>query len=201
MTKKLLFLALIFLGVFINSCTKEELDKPEAVASPSSLTITSGNSFSVSLTSNISGTTFSWTVNQAGVTGAIAGTGSIISQTLTLTGTNQGKATYTVTPVADGVKGDDISVVVTVDLVKKINYTANIKPLLVAQCGACHLTGGSHPKKFDNYTTAKNNITEILKRVQQAQGTSGFMPMGGSKLSNANIDLLKQWQTDGLLEN
>ncbi|MGE5356600.1 MAG: PKD-like domain-containing protein [Deltaproteobacteria bacterium] len=201
MTKRFFFLSLILMGLIINSCTKEELDKPEAKASPAAVTITTGSSFSVSLTSNIAGTTFSWTVNQVGVTGATAGNGSTISQTLTLTGQNQGKATYTVTPVADGVKGDDITVVVTVDPVKKITYNANIKPIFAVQCGVCHLAGGNHPLKLDNYTAAKGSITEILNRVQLAPGNASFMPKGGSKLSDANINIIKQWQADGLLEN
>ena len=71
---------------------------------------------------------------------------------------------------------------------------------MIDNCGSCHLAGGSHPKKFDNYTSTKNNINEILKRVQQSPGSDEFMPQGGSKLSTTNIELLKKWQADGLPE-
>jgi uncharacterized repeat protein (TIGR01451 family) len=82
----------------------------------------------------------------------------------------------------------------------KITYNLNVKPLLIASCTPCHITGGSHPKKFDVYANAKSNINGIINRVSRAKGSSGFMPQGGEKMSDANIALLNQWVTDGLLE-
>lgn len=82
----------------------------------------------------------------------------------------------------------------------KITYDLNVKPLLIASCTPCHVTGGSHPKKFDVYANAKSNITGIINRVSRAKGSSGFMPQGGEKMSDANIALLNQWVTDGLPE-
>lgn len=199
--KKLIFLSALISAVAIfNSCTKEELDKPVATATPSSQTIKSGEKTNIALTANLSGTTFSWTIKQAGVSGANDGNGPVIAQTLTLTGNSLGVATYTVTPVSGGVTGDNITVVVTVESGQKITYIADIKPIMINNCGSCHLAGGSHPKKFDNYTSTKNNINEILKRVQQSPGSDEFMPQGGSKLSTTNIELLKKWQADGLPE-
>lgn len=201
MQKLLFMLVLLSSGIAFNSCTKEEPDKPNVTATPSSQTIKSGETTSIVLTSNFEGTTFSWTVNQAGVTGATEGNGSVIAQTLTLTGSTLGVATYTVTPVSGGVTGNKITIVVTVESGQKITYISDIKPIMINNCGSCHLSGGSHPKKFDNYTTTKSNINEILKRVQQSKGSDGFMPQGGSKLSTTDIELLKKWQADGLAEN
>jgi hypothetical protein len=104
-----------------------------------------------------------WTVKQAGVSGATEGNGPIIAQALTLTGNTLGVATYTVTPVSGGVTGDNITLVVTVESGQKVTYIDHVKPIIINSCGFCHLTGGSHTKKFDNYATAKNNIGEILK--------------------------------------
>lgn len=83
----------------------------------------------------------------------------------------------------------------------KITYNADVKPLLVASCKPCHVAGGSHPKKWDEYATTKTGITGIINRVTRDKGSSGYMPKGGEKLSDANIALLNQWVTDGLLEN
>ncbi|MES2285617.1 MAG: PKD-like domain-containing protein, partial [Bacteroidota bacterium] len=88
---------------------------PFATASPSSQTICSGNTSSITLSSFTSGTTFSWTVVQSGVSGATLGSGASIAQTLTTTGTAPGTATYTVTPVANGCVGNPITVVITVN--------------------------------------------------------------------------------------
>lgn len=90
--------------------------KPIVTATPASQAICSGNSTAIALTSNIVGTTFSWTVNQTGVSGATAGTGSNIAQVLTLTGSVPGSVVYTVTPsTSNGCLGTAITIVVTVN--------------------------------------------------------------------------------------
>jgi hypothetical protein len=84
----------------------------------------------------------------------------------------------------------------------KITYAKDIKALFVANCTPCHLAGGTNPNKWDDYATAKTKIATILDRVQRTPGTTGFMPRNGTmQLPAATIALLKQWQTDGLLEN
>jgi hypothetical protein len=83
---------------------------PNVIATPSSLSITEGESANINLTSNLIGTTFSWTVSQSGTTGATPGSGNFISQILLGVGTT----TYTITPTNNGCSGVPINVVVTV---------------------------------------------------------------------------------------
>ena len=66
-----------------------------------STSITEGEAVGMSFTSNLPGTTFSWTVTQSGVTGATSGTGNSINQILNGVGT----ATYTITPSLGGCSG------------------------------------------------------------------------------------------------
>ncbi len=203
MKTKILGLFLFSAFLFMNSCTEEdEAVPPVATATPSAQTISSGTATSIALTSSVAGTTFSWTVTQAGVSGATAGSGLNIAQTLTATGAVAGTVTYTIIPTANGVSGTALNVTVTVNpVIVKITYNANIKPLLVNSCTPCHVTGGSNPNKFDIYATAKSKINVIIDRVERETTAAGFMPKGGSKLSAANIALLKKWVDDGLLEN
>jgi hypothetical protein len=84
---------------------------PNVTAVPMTSTLTSGETTDIVLSSNITGTTYSWTVVQTGVTGATAGTGSSISQVLT----GEGTVTYRVTPTFNGCAGQFIDVVVTVE--------------------------------------------------------------------------------------
>ena len=49
------------------------------------------------------------------VSGASAGTGNSIAQTLTATGTSPGTVTYTITPTANGCDGTPIDVIITVN--------------------------------------------------------------------------------------
>jgi hypothetical protein len=67
--------------------------------------ICSGNNALISITAPVAGTTFSWTVVQNGVSGAFAGSGNKIDQTLLTTTTSNGTAVYTITPVHDGCTG------------------------------------------------------------------------------------------------
>jgi len=83
----------------------------------------------------------------------------------------------------------------------KVTFMADIKPLVTASCTPCHMPGGANPNKWDDYATAKSKINLILDRVQRDPSATGFMPMGGSKLSAEKIALLKKWVSDGLLEN
>jgi mono/diheme cytochrome c family protein len=83
----------------------------------------------------------------------------------------------------------------------KVTYNKDAKPIFIANCAPCHLTGGDNPNKWDNYTSAKNKIDVILDRVNRNTTAEGFMPNGGTKLPAATIATLTQWKTDGLLEN
>ena len=110
-----------------------------------------------------------------------------------------GTATYSIIPMAGGVAGNAISVVITVNVVKT-TYMADVKPILTTSCTPCHMAGGTNPNKWDEYTPAKTKITLILDRVKREQGATGFMPRNGTKLSADKIAVLEKWLADGLLE-
>jgi len=88
---------------------------PDVIASPASDEFCSGSGTNISLTSSVTGTTYSWTVVENGVSGASAGSGPTIAQTLTATGTVPGTATYTITPNANNCDGVPMEVIVTVN--------------------------------------------------------------------------------------
>jgi hypothetical protein len=198
--KKISFkLSLFAIAIILASCSDDEEPMPIATATPASQVISSGETTAIDLTSTITGTTFSWTVAQTGVTGASAGSGSKIAQALTVSGSAAGTATYTVIPTANGVAGNSITVVVTVNLAK-ITYMADVKPILTASCAPCHVAGGANPNKWDEYAPTKSKITSIIDRVKREPGASGFMPRNGTKLSADKIAILEKWMADGLLE-
>jgi gliding motility-associated-like protein len=74
--------------------------------------ICSNETSNVLLTATASGTNFTWTVSQSGVTGATSGSGNSINQTLS--STNGGNAIYTVTPSLNGCIGNAAYVAVNV---------------------------------------------------------------------------------------
>lgn len=87
-------------------------------------------------------------------------------------------------------------------VVPKLTYTKDIKSILVTRCTPCHLSGGANPNKWDDYATAKAKVATILDRIQRTPGTTGFMPRNATAQIPADeIAKIKQWVTDGLLEN
>jgi hypothetical protein len=82
---------------------------PTVIATPNSLNIESGDSVTINLTSNIVGTTFTWTALNNQVSGATSGSGNTITDTIT----GSGSASYTITPTNNGCVGIPIIVVVT----------------------------------------------------------------------------------------
>ncbi len=90
---------------------------PVVTATPAAQTICSEDVTAIALTSNIAGTTYSWTVTQlplGSITGAISGSGSNIAQTLQNLTANVATVTYSITPTANGCPGTPITVAVTV---------------------------------------------------------------------------------------
>ena len=80
---------------------------PDVILPPGQ-TICNGNSFNpVTLSSDVSGTTFNWTsISDSFVTGnTLTGTGNIPVQSLSNTGTDTGLVVYTVTPIANNCPG------------------------------------------------------------------------------------------------
>lgn len=106
---------------YANSCSGTPITvsitinpKPQIFASGNSNTICSGEFSDIVITSNISGTIYSWTVAENGVTGAMAGNSSInpveINDMLTTIGNNPGTVTYTISPSVNGCSGNPITV-------------------------------------------------------------------------------------------
>ncbi len=138
---------------------------PFATATPSAPTICSGNATAIVLNSFTPGTSFSWTVTQSGVTGAVAGNGATIAQTLSVLGTTPGTATYTVTPVAAGCIGFPITVVVTVNPIPVATATPATQTICSGAAPAIVLTS--------NITGTLFNWTVVQTGVSGASTSSG----------------------------
>jgi gliding motility-associated-like protein len=87
---------------------------PVVTATPSVATVCTGNNATIQLSTTIVGVSFNWTAVATNVTGASDGNGSLIDQTLTLTGDTPGNVIYTITPSTSECTGNTITVVVTV---------------------------------------------------------------------------------------
>ncbi|WP_234109293.1 c-type cytochrome [Chryseobacterium sp. R2A-55] len=82
----------------------------------------------------------------------------------------------------------------------KVTYNQDVKQIIISNCVTCHsAVGAANFYPLTDYSLVKNAIDNILDRVQKPAGDPGKMPQGGS-LSTTNIDILKKWKADGLLE-
>lgn len=164
--------------------------------STNSMTLNAGSSVS-SVNPNISGTspfTFSLTAApDAGTSLTINNYGVITATPSLAAGTY--KISVTATNSAGTTTFPDIY---TITVNKVITFTNDIKPLISQNCATCHTVG---PQTiFTNYTNASRDVNLILDRVQRAQGSAGFMPKNGSPLTTVQIQLLKDWLAQGLLQ-
>lgn len=85
-------------------------------------------------------------------------------------------------------------------ITQTVKYTENVKPIIQNNCISCHSASGSaayYP--LTNYAETKTAIDNIISRIQKPVGDPEKMPQGGS-LSQNNIDIIKKWNADGLLE-
>ena len=82
-----------------------------------------------------------------------------------------------------------------------VNYQTNIQPIIQSSCAPCHIAGKGNKKSLDNYLAARDNVEDILVRIQKIPTDRGFMPMMHEKLSEKDIVAFTEWKKAGLLEH
>ncbi|RUT72174.1 cytochrome c [Flavobacterium cupreum] len=89
------------------------------------------------------------------------------------------------------------------DPVASFSYTKNAKSIIDANCVGCHQSGRSASfRPLTTYAEVKAAVENggLLNRIQLQNGQQGIMPQAG-RMSQANIDVIVKWNTDGLKEN
>ena len=81
-----------------------------------------------------------------------------------------------------------------------LTYAVNIQPTIIANCSPCHIPPKGFKTALDTYNAARENIGNIISRIQMNPGDRGFMPFKHEKLSDSLIHIFVQWKADGLVE-
>lgn len=131
---------------------------PIVIATPNTETICSLQSTGISLSSSISGTTFNWTTTATDVTGDSSGSGNVISQVLTATGTLVGNVQYTITPVNNSCSGTPLIVTVFVTPKPTLIATAASNSICSGNATAINLVG-SMPNTNFSWNLIQNNVS------------------------------------------
>jgi hypothetical protein len=96
---------------------------------------------------------------------------------------------------------DDLTIPLTSNTTK---YIQNIKPIIDNNCVACHGTTPSAGAQTSlvTYNQVKTSVLNngLLDRISRVQGASGMIHYQGTRLPQNTIDLIIDWNTDGLLE-
>ena len=103
------------------------------------------------------------------------------------------------------VSEDDLLEPITIAPGVTVNYTDNIASIMQNNCLPCHgnpaINGANLPLTTFSEVVLAVNSAGLINRISSQTGESGAMPLGGPRLPQNLIDLVVQWQTDGLLEN
>jgi hypothetical protein len=85
-----------------------------------------------------------------------------------------------------------------------MKYTADIVPILIANCYVCHsgTASGSGGRKFDSYALLKNyvNSGDLVKAVTHTGGVTP-MPYNMPKLPECTVNKIIDWVNRGALNN
>ena len=83
----------------------------------------------------------------------------------------------------------------------QVTYTQNVKAIIDNNCIVCHATVpvNGAPMSLVTYENVKDAVltSGLLDRISIAQGASGMMPLGGTRLPQTTIDKISQWAQNG----
>ena len=82
----------------------------------------------------------------------------------------------------------------------KLTYVSNVQPLISTHCSPCHIPPKGSKLALDNYAAARENIADVIHRINLNPGERGFMPFKHDKLNDSLINVFVKWKSDGLLE-
>lgn len=100
---------------------------------------------------------------------------------------------------------DDVFVPVEIDPGGEPVTYQDVRFVFENICTQCHSnpTQNGAPMPLVTYENVRDAVLNrpLLDRISREEGASGAMPLGGPRLPQNTIDLIFQWNEDGLLEN
>lgn len=150
---------------------------PAVTNFPLSAVICSGSSTSISLTSSVGGSSYSWLASgTSGTSGYSSGSGNVISQVLNNSGNTPGTVTYSITPAANGCFGSTVNYAVTVN--PQVYITSG--PLFQSVCSG-----------FSTWIPLTSNVTgsTFSWSASGDPGVSGYGAGSGSVINQTLVNV------------
>lgn len=80
----------------------------------------------------------------------------------------------------------------------------DVKPIFEASCIQCHgtppINGATNSLNTYELVSGAVQNRNLIDLISRPEGANGLMPPGGPRLPQNLIDLIQQWEDDGLLE-
>ncbi|MCF6307228.1 MAG: hypothetical protein L3J09_04650 [Flavobacteriaceae bacterium] len=81
----------------------------------------------------------------------------------------------------------------------------DVKYIIDGACIACHSNPPQNgaPMSLVSFEHVKEAVQnrDLISKISKNVGDNGLMPLGGPRLPQSSIDLIIEWNNDGLLEN
>lgn len=88
--------------------------------------------------------------------------------------------------------------------IDNVTYNENVRSIINNNCIVCHGTvpANGAPMSLTTYENVVDAVTnrELIDRISREQGQEGMMPLGGQRLPDHVINIIVQWQAQGLQE-
>lgn len=83
-----------------------------------------------------------------------------------------------------------------------VSYQTDLLPIMQASCTPCHFPENGRKKMLDTYEATKENIDDIISRIELPVDNEKFMPFKSKRapLTVAEINLFKTWVAQGMAE-
>jgi len=99
---------------------------------------------------------------------------------------------------------DDLTPIIEDNEPEVVTYV-DVESIFIDNCLRCHSNPPQNgaPMQLTSYNDVMNAVLDrgLIDRISRNEGETGLMPFGGPRLSQQGIDLIVQWNEDGLLEN
>lgn len=85
-----------------------------------------------------------------------------------------------------------------------VTYEKDVKSIIDNNCIVCHaaVPQNGAPISLVTYNQVKDAVLKrsLIIRISLENGNNVLMPKGGPRLPQQTIDIVKQWEKDGLFE-
>jgi uncharacterized membrane protein len=103
-----------------------------------------------------------------------------------------------------GCTNDSTSDLIGDEQVENATYTENIKPIIDNNCTSCHgsTPSGGAPMPLTTFENVREAVLNrnLIGKISLPQGDPDMMPKGGTRLPQNKINLIVQWEEQGLQE-